>query len=65
MHHVWLRTFIPQQNLFDFQVDERQFIQDPDTIDEPDFFSNHIPTNTPCQEQQSDEEIDHDMETPN
>ena len=48
------------RNVPDNQVDENQFYQDPETIDEPDFFSTHIPTNTPCQDQQSEEEPDNE-----
>ena len=59
-----LRIFIPQENVPDIQVDQHQIYQLPDTTDEPYLFSTHIPTNTPCQDHQSEEEFDHETENP-
>ena len=59
-----LCKIIPHEHIPNNQVNEYPVYQDPYTIDEPDFFSTHIPTNTQCQDQQSEEELGHEMENP-
>ena len=57
-----LRRFVQHESVPDNRVDEHQYYQDPDTIDEPDLFSTHTPASTPSQDQQSEEELDHETQ---
>ena len=60
--HATPQTHTTHENVPDIQLDEHQFYQKPDTTDEPDLFSTHILTNTPSQDQHSEEELHHEME---
>ena len=45
-------------------MNEHQFHQDPNTIDESDLFTTHMPTNTLGNDQQIDDKLYHDIENP-
>ena len=59
-----LRKSISYEKIPDIHVDEHQFYQNPDTIDELDLFSSHTLKNTPCPDKLSEKETNHAMENP-
>ena len=64
LHCMQPRRVISDKNVPDIQVDKHQFYQDPDTIDEPDHFSTHVPTKTQFLDQHSKKELNHEMQKP-